>query len=161
MQQRPLSAGTVATIDNPWQRSPGTMPAFVEDDHDGHTSLAGGERKRAGARALRQCAPQPIYTLRHRVHPAQACPDGEATVSLARHKARIPAPLATYLCVNGAASYQRPSKGFAVARPRAHANNGDLHPGGSVSETGSFGGNDATQIAVGALQSNGRTDRVA
>src|SRR2546422_3865722 len=106
---------------DPWQRPTGTTLALVENDHDGHTSLAGSERKPARSRDLRQCARRRIYTLRHRVRPAQARPDREATVSLARHKARVSAPLATHLCVNGAAIYERPSKGFAVARTCAHA----------------------------------------
>src|SRR5207253_5538320 len=87
-------------------------------------------------------------------------PDRQATLSFAFHKARVPTPVASHLCVNGAAIDERPSKGFAVARTCTHANNGGLHTGGSVSETGSIGGNDAAETADGALQGDRRTDRV-
>jgi hypothetical protein len=63
---------------------------------------------------------------------AQACQNCEATVSLARHKARVPAPLAAHLCISGAGIDERPSKG-----------------------------NVAAEIADGALQRDGCSARVA
>jgi integrase/recombinase XerD len=70
-----------------------------------------------------------VYALRHRICSAQARRNCETTVSLARHKACVPASLAAHLCINGAGIDERPSKGFAVARSRTHANDGGLHTG--------------------------------
>src|SRR3989442_13722687 len=127
------------------------MPALVENDDDGAASLAGGERNRTSPGTLRQRSRRVFHALRHRVHPAQARPDREAAVSLAGHEARVPAPVETHLCPDRVAGDQGSAKGLAVARTRAHADEGNVHAGGSIGEAGSPRIDDAPEIALGAV----------
>ena len=79
----------------------------------------------------------------------------------AGNEARVPALVETHLRLDRSAGDQRPAKGLGVARPCTHANNGNLHAGGSVGETGSPGIGRASGTALRALQSYGQADRIA
>ncbi len=80
---------------------------------------------------------------------------------LAGNEARVPALVETHLRLDRSAGDRRSAKGLAVARPCTHANNGNLHAGGSVGETGSPGISRASATALRALQSYRQADRIA
>jgi hypothetical protein len=77
-----------------------------------------------------------LDSFRLRIHSPQTCPNCEATLPLVGNEARVPALVETHLRLDRSAGNQRSAKGLAVARPCTHANNGNLHAGGSVGETG-------------------------
>src|SRR5260370_26770855 len=83
------------------------------------TLLVHGKGRRERCLPVCQCAWRIPHAFRHRIHPAQVRPDREATVPLAPHKARVPAPTEAHLRAHGAPRNQRPPKRFAVARPPA------------------------------------------
>jgi hypothetical protein len=71
---------------------------------------------------------------------------------LAANEAGTPTRASTYLCPNCSAGDQRSAEGLAVAWPRTHTNDGNVHPSGSIGETGSPGIGGASETPLRALQ---------
>ena len=145
---------------HPWQRPQGTVPAIVENDHRGATSLVGSARNHAGAGTVCECPGRILDSLGLRIHSAQPRPNCKTALPLAGNEARAPAPASTHLRLNSSAGHERSSKGRAVAWPREDANHGDVHASGSVGETGSPGIGATSETALRALQGYRQADRI-
>jgi len=82
-------------------------------------------------------------------------------LQIAGNEASISARPETHLCLDRSAGHERSAKGLALARPRALANDGNLHASGSFGEAGSAGISAASETALRTFQDYRQANCVA